>query len=453
MIEEPSRDPTTAPRRPRFTAKGAIAVVAALAAVGWAFIAIRDSSEAHLWARKLKNGEADDRQIAARELRYHAKTPEDLDVSVAALVRSLDDPAPEVRSEVIGALGEIVLTAMRSEAGPPPARSAKSLRDATNSLIAAARDGDPNVRALVVALLGAIGPEGPADPAPTVVAALRDESPLVRTAALKSAGSLGPKADPAIPILLKTASGEDRQARAVAARSLEAVKPSPAVVPLLVESLRSPDRETRIRAATVLGHIGPGAAGASPDLIARLKEEFKTPLPQPVPRGPSASYDPGSAVARALAQVAPETGASPETLAALTDALQTPEDPRHSAIASAFGLLGPRAVPAVPALIADLKRATSKDAYAGQVARALSQIAPGTPAEGEVIAALAEALKSESDSTRMGAAWGLGEFGVKAAPALDALRAVMEKDKSPRVRAQAEESAEMIKPTEVAESK
>jgi hypothetical protein len=29
----------------------------------------------------------------------------------------------------------------------------------------------------------------------------------------------------------------------------------------------------------------------------------------------------------------------------------------------------------------------------------------------------------------------------------------MEKDKSPRVRAQAEESAEMIKPTEVAESK
>jgi HEAT repeat protein len=138
----------------------------------------------------------------------------------------------------------------------------------------------------------------------------------------------------------------------------------------------------------------------------------------------------------------------PEALAALTEALETPEDPRHQAIASAFGLLGPKALPAVPALIADLKRAGPKDAYAGQVARALSQIAPGTPAEDETIAALTEALKSESDPTRMGAAWGLGEFGTKAMPSLDALRAVMEKDKSPRVRAQAEESAEMIKPAE-----
>ena len=231
MIDERSPDPTTAPRRPRFTVKGAITAVAAVAALGWAIFAIRDSSEVNALARKLRSGDVDDRQIAARELRYHNKTPRDLEVSVAALVRSLDDPTQEVRSEAISALGEIVWTVVRSESGPPPARSAKSLRDATNALIAAARDSDPNNRTLVVTLLGAIGPEGPADPGPAVIAALEDESPAVRLAALKSAGSLGPKADPAIPILLKTASGEDRQTRSAAARSLETVKPSPAVVP------------------------------------------------------------------------------------------------------------------------------------------------------------------------------------------------------------------------------
>jgi HEAT repeat protein len=153
--------------------------------------------------------------------------------------------------------------------------------------------------------------------------------------------------------------------------------------------------------------------------------------------------------ARALAQVAPEKGASPETLAALTDALQTPDDPRHQAVASAFGILGPKAASAVPVLIADLKRAKPMDNYGGQVARAISQIAPGTPSESEAIAALTEALKSESDPIRLGAAWGLGEFGEKASSAVDALRA-LEKDKSPRIRAQAEESLEMIRPTETA---
>ncbi len=298
MIDERSPEPTAAPRRPRFTVKGAIAAIAALAALGWAFAVIRDSREVHTWARKLKSSEIDDRLVAARELRYYAKTPEDLDVSVAALVRSLGDASPRVRGEAIGSLGEVVLSTIRSPAGAPAARSAKSLREATDALIAAARDEDPANREMVIGLLGAIGPDGPSDPAPAVIASFQDPAPGVRMAALKSAGSLGPKADPAIPILLKTVAGDDAKARAVAARSLENVKPSPAVVPLLIESLKSPDRETRIRAATVLGHIGPGAAAATPDLIACLKEEFKTPLPQPAGRGPAASYDPGSAAAR-----------------------------------------------------------------------------------------------------------------------------------------------------------
>jgi HEAT repeat protein len=268
-------------------------------------------------------------------------------------------------------------------------------------------------------------------------------------AAVRAAASLGPRADPAIPLLLKMAAGEDAKARSLAARSLETVKPSPAVVPLLLETLKGSDREARVRAATVIGRIGPGAAGATPDLIACLKEEFKTPLPPGGGRGRAASADPGSVAARALAQVAPEKGASPETLAALTDALQTPDDPRHQAVASAFGILGPKAASAVPVLIADLKRAKPMDNYGGQVARAISQIAPGTPSESEAIAALTEALKSESDPIRLGAAWGLGEFGEKASSAVDALRA-LEKDKSPRIRAQAEESLEMIRPTETA---
>ena len=71
MIDERSPDPATAPRRPRFTVKGTITAVAAL---GWAIVAIRDSSEANTLARKLRSGDIDDRQIAARELRYHAKT-------------------------------------------------------------------------------------------------------------------------------------------------------------------------------------------------------------------------------------------------------------------------------------------------------------------------------------------------------------------------------------------
>ena len=59
-------------------------------------------------------------ESAARELRYTTKTPEDLDTSVAALVRSVDDPTPEVRTEAIGALGDIVLTAIRPREGTPP---------------------------------------------------------------------------------------------------------------------------------------------------------------------------------------------------------------------------------------------------------------------------------------------------------------------------------------------
>ena len=87
MIDERPPDAPIAPRKFQLTAKGVIATVAALAALGWAFVAIRDTREVNALARKLRNGDTEDRQIAARELRYHAKTPEDLDVSVSALVR------------------------------------------------------------------------------------------------------------------------------------------------------------------------------------------------------------------------------------------------------------------------------------------------------------------------------------------------------------------------------
>ncbi len=101
-----------------------------------------------------------------------------------------------------------------------------------------------------------------------LVEQLNDESPEVREAAAESLARIGEPSISMLQYFLCTypdGGGED------AAHVLAAI--GPAAVPALIECLSHGDARVRAHATTALGHIGPDAAPAVPDLSRLLRDE------------------------------------------------------------------------------------------------------------------------------------------------------------------------------------
>jgi HEAT repeat protein len=127
---------------------------------------------------------------------------------------------------------------------------------------------------------------------------------------------------------------------------------------------------------------------------------------------------------------------SPAVAPAVIAALRIPDRLARSGLVTLLGRLKPDPGAAVPALIAILREPIDSDVKAVEravvpyesyngpahdAAHALRAIAPGTPQEGEAMAALVEVVRSGPAQRKGSAAEALGAFGPAAASAVPAL--------------------------------
>jgi len=112
-------------------------------------------------------------------------------------------------------------------------------------------DPDPEIRAAVMEVFGAIG--GPAE-IPAVVGNLHDEDMGVRLAAVRALRQM--KGAESVPDLLRALEDHNPHVRAEAALALGAATDRSAVVPNLIRTLRDPFGFVRAAAAESLGRLG-----------------------------------------------------------------------------------------------------------------------------------------------------------------------------------------------------
>jgi HEAT repeat protein len=271
-------------------------------------------------------------------------------------------------------------------------------------------------RGRVETALVRMGPEA----VPALVSALGQDN---RAEAARVLGLIGPRASAAAPALVSLL--QDRKsfpaARAEAAEALGAIGPTDSdVLDALSAALRDEDATVRQRAAEALGRIGPAARPAVPALVAALKDKSDPVI---------------VAACRALGRVG-DGGAAAGLLAVV-------ESDRGPALDAALALvlLGPQALPAVPALVT-LSRETKG---AGPRARAvLVRLGPAA------VPALRVALEDSDADVRLGAAALLGAIGPAAGDAVPALRAALA-DKEAKVVKEAARALAFIDPAQARE--
>jgi HEAT repeat protein len=139
-------------------------------------------------------------------------------------------------------------------------------------------------------------------------------------------------------------------------------------------------------------------------------------------QNPSWTIDPGSAAARALGRIAPETADAPRVIAALIEIVRSGPPSRRGPAAAALGEFGPTAGEAVPVLIKAINHAS--DGGEASIAGALGDIAPGTSASDQAVAAILPVLESKHWTSRYMAVQALGKFGANAATAIPRIRAL-----------------------------
>jgi HEAT repeat protein len=161
--------------------------------------------------------------------------------AIPTVIGALSDSNASVRLVAVNALGRIGLPVdqLRVVARASTDRDAAVRAAAVEALIAlhapaetlraigerAAQDPDAVVRVEAAYALASSGT--PARVVPRLVAALHDVDPLVRAAAATVLGRLGPDASSATVALERAATDSDREVRAVATRSLRAMRRTP----------------------------------------------------------------------------------------------------------------------------------------------------------------------------------------------------------------------------------
>ena len=349
--------------------------------------------------RLILRGSVYERRKAVRDLNLVTKDT-DIESVMAVLVRASEDTDVEVRTTAAVSLSLLVSEILRRPDRTPAeqGRTKRRLDVATRALTKGMSDPEPAVRSAVVGGLGALGTSGNVAVPPELLAALMDETSSVRQATINA---------------------------------LNAVKLTSAAVPTLIEALGSRDREVRFHAAWLLGRIGPEAKKAVPALLATLKEPFDLQEGNRA-RVFDGSRDLACVAAKALGQI----GASEDVVASLARMLRSHVPERVSCAALALGNLGPRAVAAVPSLIAAYDRVLKSkqhDASHMSISYVIGRIAPQSASAPDAVAILVRALDSGDEWVRLGAVQALGSFGEDAAEAIPKLR-TLEQDRAKSVR-------------------
>jgi len=365
-----------------------------LAAVGvivtcaglWIWNELRKSDPVRL----IRSGSVTERQKAASDLGV-VTADTDVDGVMAALVSAMEDKDVVVRCGAAQALAGVAAEILRRPARAPAEQKSaeQKVAVAIRTLTKGMSDPEPVVRASAAWGFGLLGKSSKFDQPPEMIAALSDESGAVRQAA---------------------------------AKALEEARLTAGVVPALIKALESRDREVRFRAAELLGRVGPGAESAVPALLAILKEPFDLERSKRL-RVAAGSWDPACGAAKALGRIS----ARPEVIASLAEMLSSDVAERTSSAAEGLGNMGPRAVAAVPLLIAAYDKVLNSEQHRiGQtaIAAALGQIAPRSASAPGAVATLIRALDANGRSVRLGAVQALEHFGKDAAGAIPRLGAL-----------------------------
>lgn len=382
------------------------------------------------------------------------------------------DQDPSVRALAAGGVASIYNALVKSGVRPGGSPDTEFLKPA--ALVAAfdagLREDSSNRVPFVTAIerLGTVSMPAP----PGLLSVLDDPSHFVRGQALQALSHFSGGIDRAVPVLLNDLATNTDRYPPDYAEIAGNMHPTSAVVPTLGEALKSDNGLVRHTAATMLSRIEPAPRTAAPLLIALVKQELSAghgpgdeeDVPVPASAAAPKGMAPGSGnrldqpapgsvglgMALALARTAPPEAALPLLLQ-----LSKRKGPAsRSAAAEGLAEIGPAAHAAIPTLIANLKAALAHDGRSSsgvgsRTARALGRIAPHAPEAqakaGEVLAVLTEALKSRSPAIRAATIDALGQFGTKAAPALDTIRELL-KDRSAPVREAAKAAIERLDP-------
>ncbi|WP_422927798.1 HEAT repeat domain-containing protein [Singulisphaera sp. PoT] len=430
------------PRRLQLSMKDLIVLVVCCGALVWAWRYFRDHRPENVEFVSLKSGDVQERQVAARALIYKPQAENERVIN--ALIEALADEAPEVRTEAAVSLGIYVPQAIKAGKASGQAAS-RALADALS-------DKSPATREAAVRSLAAIAAAGPPSSAPSAIYGVlaKDDSPEVRSSAAWALASFKESPDATAKALLEAMRRDQARVRTEATKSLNALTPTPELLQPLTDALGDKEREVQSSAAMNLGKLGAKGIPAVPALIAVLDQ----PPPPPKPRTMSFTpdWDPACYAAIALARITPKTPAAVEAIEALAKMLDSESPARRDSAAAVLAEFGPAAATVIPTLLTLGRKAQEPvpDAEKTRVGNAiwlLGQIAPGTPAEAEVIATLTQALPKQVAADDIALShrliYALGRFGPAAKDALPALRAIGEK--SPRVlTARAAESIYMI---------
>jgi HEAT repeat protein len=415
------------------------------------------------------------REEAARAL---AKAPvEDQDRATSALIGALQDGDPGVRAEAAHALRMLMVAS----------KSIAARDDVRDGLIAALDDPAPQVRTVVVNALGDF--RGNPDPilvpmlrhledddtlvgtfcdqilaggqlrilnpavVPDLVKALKSPARPLRYRAAELISRIGPKASEAVPGLVAMLGQPAEQgpphrrrtrptgepippdSSSMAAYALGRIAPgtprAKEAMAGLEQTLRTDDVPgRRAEAARALARFGPAAVGTVPALLVALKKAGERPRTQ-TPDSPPAilsvvtgTADDWVATAEALGKLGPASSSSSGVIAALTDCIQRERDlDRRSFAAYILPKFGPAAKPAVPALIAALRECLKSDTWEGnQFAQTLGVVAPGTESAADAVAVLTDALDVKQGALAASACDALPRFGPAAKSAIVKLR-------------------------------
>jgi HEAT repeat protein len=213
-----------------------------------------------------------------------------------------------------------------------------------------------------------IGAEDPAS-IPVMAELLHDKDETVRQHAAQSLSTIAPLAREVLPDILASSRDADRSVRMYAALSLGSIRPlGDDTIKPLVEALRDQEVCVRIGAAEGLARMGPGARSSIPALRAALQDEdqyvavksalalykIDRQIDLAIPVLVEGLKDPNSSrrseAAKALKELGPDASGA---VAALIDA--TKDDRLVFYAVDALGAIGPKAQPAVPALLVLLK--------------------------------------------------------------------------------------------------
>ncbi len=377
------------------------------------------------------------RTVASRALGQMGPLAKD---AVPALIKNLGDPQDTLRDESTDALSQI---------GP----------DAGPALVAALQDADPHRRAGAANALARLDPPFRSAANEVEQAAQKEKDATALAALFTALPRTGVSPDRSVTIILPAVTGDDETLRHAALNALlETRALRQAAVPKLAASLKDAKPAAREYAARALGRIGPGAADALPALV----EATRASGGAPAFAGALAEIGPKALppLLAILQNGKPEEGKwvlealrsfGPPGVPYLTETLKDKRPEVRASAAVALGEMGHDAAPATGVLFALTKDAEPapqaaafralvamhadigrlkpllEDALNSKSADVRRSAAAGLAAVGGAaslgVAGLTELLSDDNPAGRLAAVQALGQFGDKAAPAVQPMLA------------------------------